>query len=130
MDRPEFAGCFKGIFGKDGGGLGDNAVPKRSVPEDVAHLVAEAALKICDDVVCGMAVPAGIAAVLNQRDIGIGTSDSMIALAYRRTKPMGSGMRHGLNRPERGPRGSLYGETGWRNIPLSVNHNKGFTTAA
>lgn len=109
MDRPEFAGGYKGIFRKYGGRLGDNAVPKRAVPEHVAHLVAEAALKIRDDVVRGMAVPAGIAAVLNQRNIRIGTSDGMIPPAYRRTKSMGSGMRHGLHRPERGPRGPLCG---------------------
>jgi hypothetical protein len=74
----------------------DFAARDRPVPVYVAHTVAEAVADVGDALVGGAAVPAVVAAVFDQRDIGIGrTQDMVVCLVDRAIEPA-RGLQRGI----------------------------------
>ena len=82
MRLPELSGI--GAFGQFGGAARDVAAGERAVPEHVAQAVAELVADLGDAVVGRAAIGAGIAAVLDERDLCVGRPEDMVAAFVHR----------------------------------------------
>ena len=76
---PEIAARGKRVFRQLRGMRGQQAVFERQVSVDVAQPVAEFLAQIANDSVSGMAVLTRIAAILDQRHVGVGVTEDVIA---------------------------------------------------
>ena len=79
MHSPEFAGGLESVFGEFRRALRGFAIRPRSVPEDIAHALAEPVPEIGDDVMRDTACGTCIAAVFHQGQLGIGIPEDMVA---------------------------------------------------
>lgn len=79
MDWPELASRFESVLGEFRGVLGVTTAQDREVPEDVPHSLSKAVPQVSNHFMGGMAIRAGVAAVLNQRQFRLGISQDMIA---------------------------------------------------
>ena len=73
-----------------GGAAGDVAAGQRLVAEDVAQPVAELGASLDDVLVGGAAVGTGVAAVLDQRDLGLGRPEDVVPSRIDLSDPAGS----------------------------------------
>ena len=67
------------------------AIGEGQMPEDVPHPAPETITQLCDHLVRGVTVPAGITAVLDERHLRPGISEDVIAFGiHRRMQPIRS----------------------------------------
>lgn len=89
MCSPEFVGAA-GAFHQFGGAPGDIAADKGAMPEDVAQAFAEATADLDEFLVRCAAVGAGVAAIFNQRDLGVRRAEYVVpTLVHRAVEPTG-----------------------------------------
>jgi hypothetical protein len=84
MDRPELSTRLGSILCEFRGAPRILTVGDRTMPEDVPHPVAKSASQASNDLMYGMTVAAGVAAILDQGHFGIWTSQDVIAADVNR----------------------------------------------